>query len=160
MDGVVSDVFFDFWALPRPMTKRWGNGIRFWERLCDAFQEPDVVFGKTDGIPDDVLAVDHNTGFEWRALPFEDNQFEFGYWDPPYDKLYKPEGQEIWRIVKRLAVLHWSIYPTSWFDEARRTGMIACTMGPLKRIRCLQIFYKSNVLDDLPLFSSRIQCAN
>ena len=33
---------------------------------------PDIAFGKTDGIPDHILAVDLNTGFDWNALPFID----------------------------------------------------------------------------------------
>lgn len=136
------NIIFDFWPLPRPMTKGWGNGPRFWERLCETFQIPDIVFGKTDGIPDGVLAIDHNTGYEWLDLPFKDNEFQFGYWDPPYDRLYKPEGIEIWRTIRTLAVLHISIYPTSWFVGAKRIGMVAVTMGPLKKIRCLQVFEK------------------
>jgi hypothetical protein len=35
---------------------------------------PDVAFGKTDGIPDHVLAIDCNNGYEWADLPFDDNQ--------------------------------------------------------------------------------------
>jgi hypothetical protein len=130
---------YGFWALARPMTKTWGSG-KVWERICDNLEIPDVAFGKTDGIPDGVLAVDHNNGYEWKSLPFEDKQFGFGYWDPPYDKLYRPEALEIWRTCRKLAVLHTHIYPTSWFAGAKRTGGIAITMGPLKTIRCLQIF--------------------
>ena len=110
-------VRFDFWPLPRPMTKGWGSGSLA-QRLIDGFGQFDVAFGKTDGIPDEIMAVDLNTGYDWKELPFENNQFNFGYWDPPYDKLYKKEGQEIWRTVKRLAILHTHIYPTSWFENA------------------------------------------
>ena len=136
-------VTFDFWPLPRPMTKGWGNGEQFWRRLCDVFGEPDVVFGKTDGIPEGTLAIDRNTGYEWTELPYPSDQFNFGYWDPPYDKLYAPECREIWRTCQRLAILHTHIYPTSWMVGAMRTGMVAVTMGPLKRVRCLQVFKKA-----------------
>lgn len=133
---------YGFWAIPRPMTKGWGSGA-VWKRICETIGTPDVAFGKTDGIPDGITAVDHNTGFEWARLPFADQQFDFGYWDPPYDKLYKPEALEIWRTCKRLAILHTYIYPTSWLKDAKRTGGIAITMGPLKTIRCLQIFERN-----------------
>jgi hypothetical protein len=136
-------VTFDFWPLPRPMTGHWGNGPRFWERLCETFESPDVVFGSTDGIPDGPTIVDLNTGYDWLNLPFSENQFEFGYWDPPYDRLYKPESVDIWKSVKALAIYHTHVYPTSWFPRATRVGMIATTMGPLKAIRLLQVFEKS-----------------
>ena len=124
------------------MTGKWGSG-QVWGRICKSLGQPDVAFGKTDGIPNGVLVVDRNTGHEWIALPFEDNQFDFGYWDPPYDKLYKPECLEIWRTCRKLAILHTHVYPTSWMAGASRSGMIAVTMGPLKQIRILQIFEKS-----------------
>lgn len=136
-----TQVQFGFWPLPRPLTKHWGSG-KTWQRICREIGTPDVAFGVTDGIPERVLSIDHSTGYEWRALPFKDNQFTFGYWDPPYDKLYKPEGIEIWRTCKKLAVLHTHVYPTSWFSGAARSGMFAVTMGPLKQIRCLQVFDK------------------
>ena len=123
------------------MTKTWGSG-QVWQRLCGGFGLPDAAFGKTDGIPDEVLAIDQNTGYEWKDLPFEDNHFAFGYWDPPYDKLYKKEGQEIWRCCRSLAILHTHVYPTSWFRGAVRVGMIGITMGPLRTIRILQVFKK------------------
>lgn len=134
-------VTFDFWPCPRAMTSHWGSGQVF-ERISRKFGNPDVAFGKTDGIPEGVFSVDINNGYEWASLPFEDNQFSFGYWDPPYDKLYRPECIEIWRTCKRLAILHTFIYPTSWMKLAKRTGMVAVTMGPLKQIRCLQVFDK------------------
>ena len=151
MTDVNQKVKFGFWPLPRPMTKSWGSG-KLWDRICAELETPDVAFGKTDGIPDGILAVDRNTGFEWLSLPFEEDEFEFGYWDPPYDKLYKQEGQEIWRTCKKLAVLHTHVYPTSWFKNAIRCGMFAVTYGPLKRIRCLQVFKKGTVLENLPIF--------
>ncbi len=131
------------------MTKTWGSG-KVWQRLCENVSKPDVAFGKTDGIPDVVQAIDQKNGYQWNDLPFEDNQFEFGYWDPPYDKLYRPECIEIWRTCRKLAILHTHVYPTSWMKNARRVGMVAVTMGPLKQIRVLQIFEKSKQLELSP----------
>ena len=138
-------VTFDFWALPRPMTKHWGNGPRMWDRIVETFGTPDASFGSTDGIPEGPVHVDLNTGYNWLDLPFEDDQFEFGYWDPPYDRLYKPEGLEIWRTVRKIAIFHTHVYPTSWFIGAKRTGMVGITMGPLKKIRVLQVFEKTQM---------------
>ena len=134
-------IIFDFWACQRPLTKKWGSGQVFM-RICKTLGNPDVVFGKTDNIPEGVFSVDKNNGYDWIKLPFKDNQFEFGYWDPPYDKMYKKEGQEIWRCCKRLAILHTYIFPRAWLKDAQRKAMIAITMGPLKQIRCLQVFEK------------------
>ena len=113
-----------------------------WSRIVARFGAPDVAFGKTDGIPDGIAAVDTNTGFEWSHLPFEDNHFVFGYWDPPYDRLYKREGMEIWRTLRRIAILHTHIWPRAWLANAEREAMVAITMGPMKQIRCLQVFRK------------------
>src|SRR3990167_262443 len=135
--SVMAEIIFDFWACQRPLTHRWGSGQVF-ERLSKRFGRPDVAFGKTDGIPDGIFAIDRSNGYEWAQLPFDDNNFQFGYWDPPYDKLYKKEGQEIWRTIKRLAILHTHIWPRAWLVGAIREGMIAVTMGPMKQIRCLQ----------------------
>ena len=135
------EIIFDFWACQRPLTHHWGSG-QIYERLVKNFGEVDVAFGKTDGIPENILVVDKNTGCEWRELKFQDNQFNFGYWDPPYDKLYKPEGIEIWRTCKRLAILHTYIWPRSWLANSIRDAMVAVTFGPMKQIRCLQIFHK------------------
>lgn len=132
---------FDYWACARPITKHWGSGQVF-ERISRNFGMPDVAFGKTDGIPEQIFSVDKNNGYQWDTLPFKDNQFNFGYWDPPYDKLYKKECLEIWRVCRRLAILHTHIYPRAWMINAEREGMVAITMGPLKQIRCLQIFKK------------------
>jgi len=104
-----------------------------------------VAFGKTDGIPEGILAVDRNTGYDWPHLPFTDNQFSFGYWDPPYDKLYKKEGQEIWRVCQRLAILHTFIWPRAWLIDGSREAMVAITFGPMKQIRCLQVFNKGEI---------------
>ena len=134
-------ILFDYWACQRPLTKKWGSG-QVWGRIAKQLGVPDVAFGKTDGIPEGVTAIDQNTGYEWANLPFPDNHFEFGYWDPPYDHLYKKEGKEIWRVCKRLAILHTHIWPRAWLVGAVREGMIAVTMGPMKQIRCLQVFRK------------------
>jgi hypothetical protein len=134
-------VEFKFWACQRPLTKKWGSG-QVWSRICKEIAIPDVAFGKTDNIPDGVTAIDLNTGYNWIKLPFKKNHFGFGYWDPPYDKMYKKEGMEIWRCCRRLAILHTYIFPRAWLKNAERESMIAITMGPLKQIRCLQIFKK------------------
>ena len=134
-------VIFDFWACQRPLTKHWGSG-QVYGRIVEQFGQPDVAFGKTDGIPDGIVAVDLNTGYDWTKLPFRDNEFEFGYWDPPYDHLYKKEGMEIWRCCKRLAVLHKHIWPRAWLVGATREAMVAVTMGPMKQVRCLQVHRK------------------
>jgi hypothetical protein len=125
------------------MTRHWGSGAIF-QRIALTYGEPDVAFGKTDGIPPNIKAIDLTNGYAWKSLPFNDNAFRFGYWDPPYDSMYKKEALEIWRTCTRLAVLHTSIYPTSWFPNGKREGMIAVTFGPLKQIRCLQFFIKPN----------------
>ena len=135
------DILFDFWACQRPLTRRWGSGQVF-QRIEKTFGKPDSAFGKTDGIPNEIFSIDKNNGYDWIDLPFEDNRFEFGYWDPPYDRMYKKEGMEIWRCCKKLAILHTHIFPRAWLKNSIRVGMIAVTFGPLKQIRCLQIFKK------------------
>lgn len=134
-------IAFDFWACQRPLTYKWGSGQVF-ERISRQLGIPDVAFGKTDGIPENVTYIDIENGYDWRKLPFADDHFNFGYWDPPYDKLYKQEGQEIWRTCKRLAILHTYIWPRAWLVGGSREAMIAITMGPMKQIRCLQVFRK------------------
>jgi hypothetical protein len=130
-----------FWACPRPTTRHWGSG-QVWDRLCKAFGTPDAAFGKTDGIPDWIAAYDLKNGFDWKWLSLPDNYHQFGFWDPPYDRMYRPEALEIWRVCRKLAILHPMVYPTSWFVGGRREEMVAVTMGPFKRIRCLQLFTK------------------
>jgi len=137
-------IIYGFWATQRPMTRKWGSGQVF-DRITKTFGNPDVAFGKTDGIPEEgVYSIDKNNNYDWIKLPFPDNNFEFGYWDPPYPPavkgLMKPEAQEIWRICKKLPILHTFVYPRSWFKNAKRIGMIAVTFGPLKVIRILQVF--------------------
>jgi len=140
------DIIFDFWACQRPLTKKWGSG-QVYERIVRQFGKPDVSFGKTDNIPDKEPYIDKTNGYDWAKLPFKDNHFEFCYWDPPYPPavkgLMKKEGQEIWRVCKKLAILHTFIYPRAWLKDAERVGMVAVTFGPLKQIRCLQIFKKN-----------------
>ncbi len=130
-----------FWACARPRTKHLGSG-QVWDRMCEKFGTPDAAFGKTDGIPDGIAYYDFSNGYDWKDLPLPDNFHAFGYWDPLYDKMYRPEGMEIWRVCRRLAILHPLIYPTSWFEGGRREAMVAVTFGPFKMIRCLQIFSK------------------
>lgn len=136
-----NNIIFDFWACQRPLTKKWGSGQVF-NRICKQFGKPDVAFGKTDNIPEEVFYVDKSNDYDWIKLPFKNNKFEFGYWDPPYDKMYKKEGMEIWRVCKKLAILHTHIFPRAWLKNSIRIGMVAITMGPLKTIRCLQVFKK------------------
>ncbi len=79
-------IVFDFWACQRPLTRKWGSG-QVWARLCKQFGTPDAAFGKTDGIPEGVRFFDLSNGFDWKSMPsLADNQFSFGYWDPPYDR--------------------------------------------------------------------------
>jgi len=135
-------ITFDFWACQRPLTRKWGSG-QVWERLEKAFGRPDAAFGKTDGIPEGVRYFDLTNGYDWKSMPeLKDNQFEFGYWDPPYDRLYKQEGQEIWRVCRRLAILHTHVWPRAWLVGAEREAMVAVTMGPMKRVRLLQVLRK------------------
>ena len=138
-------ITFGFWATQRPMTKTWGSGQVF-DRITETFGKPDVAFGKTDNIPDYLTYFDRSKGDDWIKIPVQDNEFNFGYWDPPYPPavktLMKKEGQEIWRVCKKLAILHTFVYPRAWFKDAKRIGMIAVTFGPLKVIRILQVFEK------------------
>lgn len=142
MIEIPGGVRFGFWACPRPMTKSWGSGQVF-QRIEETFGKPDAAFGVRDGIPPEaegVKWIDRSTGYDWRSLPFPDAAFRLGYWDPPFDRLYKPEAQEVWRTCRRLAILHEFVYPTSWFKDAQREAMIAVTMGPLRAVRILQVF--------------------
>lgn len=138
---VKSEIKFGFWATQRPLTHRWGSGQVF-DRISRELGKPDMVFGKTDNIPGGIPYADLENGINWLSMSYQDNQFEFGYWDPPYDHLYKKEGQEIWRVCRRLAILHTYIWPRAWLIGAQREAMIAVTMGPMKQIRCLQVFRK------------------
>jgi hypothetical protein len=149
-----SKIKFDFWACQRPLTHHWGSGQVFC-RFEKTFGKVDVAFGKQDQIPDGVFAVDLNTGYNWLSMPmFKDNQFKRGYCDTPYvdekgkAKLFKKEIMEIWRCCQELAILHTYIFPRAWLNsvsEAERIGMVAVTMGPMKQIRCLQVFRKAQI---------------
>jgi len=137
-----------FWACPRPKTKHWGSG-QVWDRICRIFGTPDAAFGKTDGIPEGIAYYDLSNGYDWKRLLLPDDYHLFGFWDPPYFnddhtrfKMFKREAQEIWRVCKRLAILHPLVYPTSWFAGAGREALVAVTFGSLKMIRCLSIFTK------------------
>jgi len=138
----INNIKYGFWACQRPLTHKWGSGQIF-DRISKFMGKPDVAFGKTDNIPDDVFYVDKSNNYDWIKLPFKDNEFNFGYWDPPYDHLYKKEGKEIWRCCKKLAILHTYIFPRTWLRNSIRLAMIAITFGPMKQIRCLQIFEKA-----------------
>lgn len=150
----INGITYGFWATQRPLTKTWGSGQVF-DRLSKQFGEPDIVFGKTDNIPNGTFCIDKNPLHKtkdvlvcsWDSLPYCTTKFNFGYWDPPYPPavkgLMKTEAQEIWRVCKKLAILHPYVYPRSWFKNAKRIGMIAVTFGPLKVIRLLQIFEKT-----------------
>lgn len=146
-------VTFGYWALTRPRTTKWGSGEIF-QRIEAQFGHIQIAFGATDGIPEGVTIVDKKNGHDWRSLPFiADSIYDFGYWDPPYHneksgpgnraKLFRPEAREIWRCVKRLAILHTHVYPRAWFAAAIREAMVAVTYGPLKQVRILQIFRKA-----------------
>lgn len=80
----------------------------------------------------------------WAALPFLHECFGLGYWDPPYveaaGSMMKREAQEIWRVCRQLAILSEHVYPRSWFAGAHRIAQIGVTMGPMRRIRTLQVF--------------------
>lgn len=161
----VGGVKFSFWATQRPLTHGWGSGQVFKRlqncsdaimvvsegtlRLDKGFGLVDVAFGKTDGIPEEIFAVDLKTGYDWKKLPFPNNNFTHGFWDPPYRRkskpcLFKHEGIEIWRTCKQLAILHTHIWPHAWLQNSERIAMVAVTMGPMKATRCLQIFRKKN----------------
>lgn len=142
-------VTFDYWACRRNNTNKWGCAFIL-DRLIKEIDKPDIAFGKTDGINNnlDIVTVDSNPDVnptcisDWKNLPFEDNQWMFGFWDPLYDHLYLNEYKEIWRVCKRLGILHQFVMPRP--KNSIRTHMIAITTGPKMRIRCLQIFKKKN----------------
>jgi hypothetical protein len=134
------------WACPRPRTRGWGSGAVF-ERVAQTFGRPEVAFGARDGIPADLLAVDlapprtpRALRADWLHLPFLNECFGLGYWDPPYDKMYRREAAEIWRTCRQLAILHERVFPSKWFPGGFRQAQIAVTMGPFRRVRTLQVF--------------------
>ena len=141
-----NNILFGFWAVERPKTRRWGCRPIL-NRTIKEIEKPDICFGKTDGI-ENIPTVDNDPYYSptylmnWQKMNFQDNQWNFGFWDPPYDKLYKKEAQEIWRVCQKLAILHTFMYPRAWFVNAKRIAIIAISLGPNKQIRCLQIFKK------------------
>jgi hypothetical protein len=118
-------------------------------RISKAFGIPDAAFGARDTVEGTWQTIDIDLRnkpticADWEALPFAENTFTFGYWDPPYDHLYKTEGKEIWRVCRKMAVLHTHVYPTSWFHHANRVAHIGVSMGPLKQMRAVQVFEKT-----------------
>jgi len=139
------EVFTDLWATPRPRTRRWGCGELI-KQLETRFGKFDAFFGKTDGIPINAFSVDINPSTkpslvcDWKNLPFPDNHFGFVFWDPPYDKLYRQELKEIARVSRRIALLHEFVQPL--LPGFKREAVLGITMGPNRRIRCLQIWRK------------------
>lgn len=137
------NVFTDLWATPRPRTHRWGCAELI-KQLESKFGCFDAFFGKTDGVSgfaiDCNLSVEPTLLADWCHLPFKDSVFPFGFWDPPYDHLYRPELKEICRVCQRLALLHEYVQPIikGW----KRQVVLGITMGPNKRIRCLQVWSK------------------
>lgn len=138
-------VFTDLWATPRPRTHGWGCAELI-HQLEAKFGNFDAFFGKTDGIPGNRFSVDLNPKSSptivanWSNLPFRDDAFEFVFWDPPYDKLYRKELREIARVSNRLALLHEYVQPL--LQGWEREVVLGITMGPNRRIRCLQIWQK------------------
>lgn len=136
-------VFTDLWATPRPRTRKWGCGELI-RQLEVKFGKFDAFFGKTDGVPENAISVDINPDSkptvvaDWKSLPFEDETFGFVFWDPPYDRLYRQELKEIARVSKRMALLHEYVQPL--IADWEREVVLGITMGPNRRIRCLQIW--------------------
>lgn len=144
------------WALPRPLTRHWGQGEELMQRIAATLGEPDIIFGKQDtshGFTVDMdPATEPSVIADWSAMPFEDQQFRFGYWDPPYLGRIGEDGdvhydrmdaclREICRVLEqRLVILSPLIYPCpkGWVREA----VIAATMGPNKVIRAVQSFVR------------------
>jgi len=136
-------VFTDLWATPRPRTRRWGCAELI-KQLEAKFGRFDAFFGKTDGIRPDAFSVDIDPTTnptvvtDWKELPFPDSHFSFVFWDPPYDRLYRKELKEIARVSLRIALLHEYVQPL--IDGWEREVVLGITMGPNRRIRCLQIW--------------------
>lgn len=142
------EIDYRIWAMRRELTSHWACKAVI-KRLTKEISRPDAFFGKTDGVLEDgAVSIDLSTtgrptlNADWKHLPFSTNQFRFGFWDPPYDGLYKKDGQEIWRVCQSLAILHTYCWPKAWLVRATRTHMIYVSMGPMKQFRCLQIFAK------------------
>ena len=147
-------VFTTLWACPRQLTRTWGCPTIL-DRLNDFMgRKPDIYFGLTDGIDDPyAITVDINPNnnptyvADWKDLPFKDRQFNYSFWDPPYDKRYDKELREILRVTdKQIAILHQILYPNpkGWVKKA----IIGVTTGPNMRIRCLQIYERLKTLEE------------
>ena len=146
-------VYSGLWALPRPLTRHWGSG-KLQERLEQIWGKCSVIFGKQDQVYGLSIDIDESTHptvvADWAALPFADNTFKSGFWDPPYFGHIGRDGdvhysrlescrKEICRVLScRLFILSPLIYPCmlGW----KRVAVIAVTFGPNKIIRCLQGF--------------------
>lgn len=139
------------WACPRQLTSHWGCPTIL-NRVIDNFGVPDVCFGKTDGIPDNIDTVDCNPETNakiianWDNIPVPDGYWKYGFWDPPYDKRYEKELKEILRTLSnRVIILHQIVYPNpiGW----HKIAIIGVTTGPNMRIRALQVYER----DAIPL---------
>lgn len=114
-------VYTTLWACPRQLTGHWGCPTILQRMYAFFGEKPDIYFGLTDGIDDpDAVTVDIDPRTnptivaDWGDLPFEDKEFEFAFWDPPYDKRYDQGLKEILRVTKRrVAILHQIVYPQS-----------------------------------------------
>lgn len=154
-------VITELWACPRQRTSRWGCPSIL-ERMIKRFGKPDMCLGKTDGIPEDIVTIDKNPNMEptiiadWDMLPFKDNSFQFGFWDPPYDNRYSKGWKELFRVCsERVAILHQLVYPNplkSWGGGAyigwEHEAVIGITTGPNMRIRSLQLWRKKATLHE------------
>ena len=49
-------VRFDFWPCMRQMTRHWGCD-QILQRLIENVGRPDICFGKTDGVPSDIITL-------------------------------------------------------------------------------------------------------
>lgn len=145
------------WALPRPLTKKWGSGALV-ERIKQTWGPPDIVFGKQDQVSGPWVTVDKDSKVkptivaDWCALPFKDKSFKFSYWDPPYLGYVGKDGdvhynrmdnclREICRVSsERIVILSPLIYPCP--ENWKRDAVISCTYGPNKIIRAVQSFVR------------------
>ena len=150
-------IYGGLWALPRPLTSHWGQGRELIERLERIFGHVEVAFGKQDQIAGFTVDRDESVApsvvADWSAMPFRDEAFGHGYWDPPYLGRVGERGdvhynrldgclREIGRVLSwRLSILAPLIYPCpqGW----TRRAVIGVTYGPNKVIRALQVFDRS-----------------
>ena len=58
MDNIleINNIKYGFWACQRPLTKKWGSGQIF-NKLTELMGKPDVAFGKTDNISDNIFLL-------------------------------------------------------------------------------------------------------